>query len=105
MDTNNIKFVGFSADGQFKKAYKQRENPMSLESFCTAVNQPTTSSCCSCCRQDVKVFAVQPVGVAQIKTIILSLCYECLKSLPAELEIINIDSNGAPPALIYGSEV
>jgi len=98
MDT--IKFLGYSADGSFKNAYKHRENPIELETFFNAVNQ-VTSSGCSCCRQDVRVFAIQPVGIVQIKPTVLSLCTECLRSLPQELEVINIDSNGATPALIY----
>lgn len=108
MDNINIKFLGYSADGSFKRAYKKRENPMSLETFFSAVNQATVGGC-SCCKQDVIVFAVQPVGIPQIKPTALSLCVECLRSLPVELEVINIDCNGAPPLLIdkiYGdSEV
>lgn len=100
MDTNNIKFVGFSADGQFKMAYKHRESPMSLEAFYGAVNQATAGGCC-CCKKDVRVYCIYPVGIVQIKTKVLSLCCECLRSLPKELEVINIDSNGSPPTIIH----
>lgn len=97
---DNIKFLGYSADGTIKKALRNRKNPMSLETFYTAVNQATIGGC-SCCKHDAKVYCIQPVGIVQIKATALSLCIECLRSLPTELEVINIDSNGAPPALIY----
>ncbi len=100
MDINNINFVGFSADGQFKRAYKHRENPMLLETFYGAVNQATAGGC-SCCKKDVRVYCIYPVGIVQIKIKVLSLCEECLRSLPKELKVINIDSNGSPPTLIY----
>lgn len=96
----DIKFWGYSPDGSFKRACKNRENPMKLETFYNAVNQGTVGGC-SCCTQDVRVYAIYPVGLQQIKQTVLSLCYECLRSLPTDLKVINIDSNGAPPALIY----
>lgn len=96
---DNIKFLGYSADGTFKKALKNRENPMKLETFYNVVNQVTSSGCCSCCNQEVIVYAVQPVSLP-IKTTVLSLCTECLRSLPVELEVINLSSKGAPPLLI-----
>lgn len=105
MDT--IRFVGYFADGPFKQALKNRKTPMELETFFTAVNQAAAGGC-SCCTQDVRVYAIYSVGLQQIKQSVLSLCTECLKSLPVELEVINIDSNGSPPALIdkiYSSEV
>ena len=98
---DNIRFVGYFADGQFKQALKNRENPMELETFFTTVNQGAVGGCCCCMQQEVRVYAIYPVGLQQIKQSVLSLCTECLKSLPVELEVINIDSNGAPPALIY----
>jgi hypothetical protein len=97
----DIKFIGYSADRQLRKACNQRENPMELKNFYNAVNQDTASGC-SCCKKDtVRVYAIQPVGIPQIKPSVLSLCAECLRSLSTDLMVINIDSNGAPPALIY----
>lgn len=98
---DNIKFLGYSADGTFKKALRNRKNHMNLETLYKAVNEDTISGCCSCCKQDNIVYAVQPVGIPQIKTTALSICDECASRLPVELTIINLDSNGAPPALIY----
>jgi len=104
---DNIKFLGNSADGQFKAALRHRKTPIELEAFYNAVNQ-VSNGCCSCYKQDVKVFAVQPVGLP-IKATVLSLCDECLRSLPMELTVINISGKGSPPLLIdkiYGdSEV
>ncbi|MBC2581775.1 hypothetical protein [Clostridium sp. DJ247] len=96
---DNIKFLGYFADGTFKKACKQRENPTSLDTFYNAVNQATASGCCSCCKQEVIVYAVQPVELP-IKPAVLSLCVECLSSLPIALEVINLSSHGAPPLLV-----
>lgn len=107
MDNINIKFAGYFSDGTMKNALKHRENPMDLETFFKAVNQTTTSGC-SCCKQDVRVYCIMPVGIPQIKPTTLSLCYKCLKALPEAFEVINIDSNGCPPTLInrtYKSEV
>lgn len=103
----NIKFVGYSSDGTMKNALKHRTYNTSLETFYGAVNQDS-SGCCSCCKHDdVKVYCIQPVSLP-IKATALSMCYECLKSLPIELTVINLDSDGAPPLLIdrmYESEV
>ena len=78
-----------------------------LETFYNAVNQSTTSGCCSCCKQEVIVYAVQPVGLP-IKPTVLSLCVECARRIPVALEVINLSSKGAPPLLvdkIYSSVV
>lgn len=97
---NNIKFLGYASDFNLKQALKHRKYTMSLKDFYNNVNQ-TTSSGCSCCKQDgVKVYCILPVGLP-IKPIALSLCAECLQSLPMALTVINLDSNGAPPTLIY----
>ena len=110
MDNNNdnIKFVGYSADGTLKQALKNRKYTMDLKDFYNAVNQASSSGC-SCCKQDdVKVYCIQLVGLAPIKPTVLSLCDECLKSLPIELTVINLSSKGSPPLLIdrqYESEV
>lgn len=93
---NNIKFLGNFSDGTLKKACKQRENPTSLDTFYNAVNQATASRCCSCCKQEVIVYAVE----LPIKPAVLSLCVECLSSLPLALEVINLSSHGAPPLLV-----
>lgn len=99
MDSNNIKFVGYSADGTMKTALKHRDNPIKLDTFYNAVNQDS-SNCCSCCKKEnIILYAILPVGLP-IKATALSLCDECLRSLPVELTVINIDSNGAPPQLI-----
>ena len=104
MDNNNIKvkvnFVGYAGDGTLKRALKSRKNPMDLETFYYVVNQTTTCGC-SCCNQDVKVYAIYVVGIPQIKSTTLSLCSECARALPEELTVISVDSNGAPPTLIY----
>jgi hypothetical protein len=96
---NNIRFVGYCADGTLRQALKHRKYAMNLKDFYNAVNQ--ASSGCSCCKQDdVKVYCMQPVGLL-IKQTVLSLCVNCISNkLPIELTIINIDSNGAPPLLI-----
>lgn len=102
MDKNNIniKFARYFADGTLKSALKHRVNPMELESFCNAVNQEGTG--CSCCKNDtVRVYAIYPIGIVQIKPTILSLCAECCSKLPTKLEVINIDSCGTPPTLIH----
>ncbi len=104
---DNIKFLGYSADGTLKQALKNREKPMYLETFYDAVNQTTDSNCCSCCKQEVTIYAVQPVSLP-IKPTVLSLCAECISKLPMELTAINLSGNGAPPLLvdkIYESEV
>lgn len=100
MDNNiNIKFMGYSDAGTLKQALKSRNFNMNLATFYKSVNQ-TTNSGCSCCKQDnVNLYCIQPISLP-IKPVVLSLCVECLKSLPLELTIINIESNGAPPALI-----
>jgi hypothetical protein len=101
MDTNNIKFLGYGADGLFQKACKQRENPMNLQCFFNAVNQDTTNGCCSCCKQDgVVVYAVMQWGLP-IKPNSLSLCVNCVRKLPLALKVHNLGSNGAPPMLGY----
>lgn len=93
---DNIKFLGYFADGTFKKACKRRENPTILDTFYNAVNQATASGCC---KQEVIVYAVQPVELP-IKPTVLSLCVGCLSSLPLALEVINLSSHGAPPLLV-----
>lgn len=98
---NSIKFIGYFADGSLKQALKNRKNPMALETFYNAVNQ--ASNGCSCCKkEDAKVYAIQPVGIPQIKPTMLSICDECCSKLPTALKVINLDSNGTPPTLIYG---
>lgn len=75
---------------------------MALEDFYDAVNQTTTTGGCSCCKQDnVIVYAIYVVGIEPIKPSTLSLCSECCSHLPSALKVISIDSNGAPPTLIY----
>ena len=96
MDINNIKFLGYCYPAVLRKTAKQRENPMSLKSFCSAVNQDTTNGCCSCCKQAVKVYAVMPWGLP-IKPDTLSLCLDCVRKLPNMLDVHNLYSNGAPP--------
>jgi hypothetical protein len=108
MDNNiNIKFVGYSDAGTMKNALNHRTYTVNLETFYNAVNQDS-SGCCSYCKQEThKLYCIQPVSLP-IKHTALSMCYECLKSLPIELTVINIDSNGSPPLLIdrqYESEV
>jgi hypothetical protein len=100
MDNNiNIKFVGYAGDGTMKNALKHRTYAISLEDFYNAVNQDS-SGCCSCCKQEnIILYAIQPV-LLPIKATAVSLCYECLKSLPLELTVIGVDCNGAPPQLI-----
>lgn len=100
MDTNNIKFLGYAPDRTFQKACKKHENPLSLESFFGAVNQDTANGCCSCCKQEVKVFAMMQYNLP-IKPGTLGLCVECASKLPLELEVHNLGSNGAPPMLAY----
>ena len=102
MDNNNIsvRFLGHFSDGTMKNALKHRENLMDLKTFFNAVNQ-TNDGGCSCCKQDVKVYCIMPLGIPQIKPTTLSLCYGCLKALPEPLRVINIDSNGCPPTLVY----
>ncbi len=57
MDNNiNIKFLGHSSDGQLKQALKHRNYSMDLKEFYNAVNQ-TTSSGCSCCKQETHKLA------------------------------------------------
>lgn len=106
MDNNNVKidanFVGYAADGILKSALKNRTNPMELETFYEAVNQDTTTGKCSCCKQEnLILYAIYVAGVPQIKHSTLSLCSECCSHLPSALKVISIDSNGAPPTLIY----
>lgn len=97
---NSIKFIGYFADGSLKQALKNRKNPMALKTFYSAVNQACNG--CSCCKnEDAKVYAIQPVGIVQIKPTILSLCSECYSKLPTDFMVINLDNNGTPPALIY----
>lgn len=60
---DNIKFLGYFSDGTLKKACKQCKNPTSLDTFYNAV---------------------QPVELP-IKSAVLSLCVECLSSLPLAL--------------------
>ena len=101
---NNIKFLRYSADGIFKEACKQHKNPLELEISYSAEYQMTSSSCC---KQDTIIFSLLPVEL-QIKPTVLSLCSECASRLPLTLEVINLSSNGASPALvdkIYSSEV
>jgi hypothetical protein len=104
---DNIKFLGYSADGTFKNALKTRKKHGTLEDFYNKVNQ-ASSNCCSCCKQEnITLYAVQPVGLP-IKPTVLSICYECLKLLPKELTVINLSGKGSPPLLIdrqYESEV
>ncbi len=108
MDSNNnnnnnisINFVGYAGGHSMKKALKNRTYAINLEDFYKAVNQDTTSSgCCSCCKQEnIILYAIQPV-LMPIKATALSLCDECLRSLPLELTVIGVDCNGAPPQLI-----
>jgi len=102
MDNNNninISFVGYASDRNMKKALKHRTYAINLEDFYNAVNQDS-SGCCSCCKQEnVILYALQPV-LLPIKATALSLCDECLRSLPLELTVIGVDCNGAPPQLI-----
>lgn len=99
----NISFVGYASDKTMQNALKNQENPIKLETFYNAVNQTTTSGCCSCCKKETRVYAIYPVRLP-IKAKVLSICYECLKALPKSLTVININSNGAPPALISQCE-
>lgn len=93
-----IKFLGYAPDKNFKMACTtERTDPMPLESFYAAVNQPTTDKCCSCCKQEVVMYAVMPVDLP-IKAYVLSLCLDCCRRLPDELEVVI--SCGAPPQLI-----
>lgn len=95
----NIKFMGYSGDGQLKRVLKHRNYSMDLETFYNAVNH-TTNSGCSCCKQDTSdLYCIQPVSLP-IKPTVLSLCVECLESLPSGLSVINISGRGAPPQLI-----
>ena len=100
MDNNNIKFVGHAGDRHLKNALRHRNNPMDLETFFTNVNQAADGGC-SCCKQDTKVYCIMPIGISQIKPTALALCAECCSQLPTTLTVINVDSCGAPPALIY----
>lgn len=103
MDIKNINFLGYAPDKTFKKAVKARVNPMELEAFFKAVNQDTDIGCCSCCKQeDVVVYAVMQYGLPiKPNTLSLSLCVECARRLPLELDVHNLSSNGAPPMLAY----
>lgn len=112
MDNNNnivkldAKFVGYAADRTLKNALKNRTNPMALEDFFKAINQTTATGGCSCCKQDnLILYAVYVVGIKQIRHSTLSLCSECCSHLPTGLRVVSIDSNGAPPTLIYNKEV
>jgi hypothetical protein len=70
---------------------------LELEVFYNAVDQ--NGGGCSCCKkQEVRLYAIFNGGLP-IKTDVMALCDACISRLPAELEIINISSNGAPPAL------
>lgn len=97
---NNTKSIGNSADGQFKVALKARESSVKLETFYNAVNQASSSNCCSCCSKETLVYAVK-TGLLPIKPTIINLCGECLASLPNELSVINLNSIWSPPLLIY----
>lgn len=103
----DIKFVGYSDAGTLKQALKHRTYNISLEDFYSAVSQDS-SNCCSCCKQEnITLYCVQPVSLP-IKHTALSMCYECLKSLPIQLTVINLSGKGAPPLLIdriYESKV
>lgn len=102
MDNNNnisINFVGYSSNSDMKKALKNRTYATSLEDFYSAVNQDS-NGCCSCCKQEnVILYAILPV-LLPINATALSLCDECLMSLPLELTVIGVDCNGAPPQLV-----
>lgn len=101
MDNNNlnIKFVGYSDGGTLKQALKNRNYNMDLETFYNAVNQTTTCGC-SCCKQDtVNLYCIQPISLP-IKPTVLSLCVECLQSLPLILTVIGVDCGGSPPQLV-----
>jgi hypothetical protein len=100
MDNNiSISFLGYSDAGTMRNALKNRTYNTSLKDFYNAVNQDS-SNCCSCCKQEnIPLYCVQPV-LMPIKATALSLCDECLRSLPLELTVINIDCNGTPPTLI-----
>lgn len=101
MDNNNnlsINFMGHSADGRLKDTLKHRNYNMDLETFYKSVNQ-TTNTGCSCCKQDTTdLYCIQPISLP-IKPTVLSLCVECLKSLPLGLSVINLSGRGAPPQL------
>ena len=100
MDKNiSVKFLGHSGDGQLKQALKNRNYNMDLATFYKSVNQTTTCGCC-CCKQDTTdLYCIQPISLP-IKPAVLSLCVECLKSLPLGLSVINLNGRGAPPQLI-----
>jgi hypothetical protein len=104
---DNIKFLGYCADGTLKMALKTRKKHGTLEDFYKSVNQMSSSGC-SCCRKEThKLYCIQPVGLP-IKPTILSLCDECIRQLPEALTIINLSGKGSPPLLIdkiYESEV
>jgi hypothetical protein len=82
-----------------KNALKHRTYDINLDEFYDKVNQTTSSGCCSCCKKETTIYAIQPV-LLPIKAKVLSICDECLKSLPFELTVIGVDCNGAPPQLI-----
>jgi len=100
----DIKFLGYHADDRFIKSYRDRTAYMDLEKFYSAVNS-INSGGCSCCKDEVTVYAVDVGSVPLIKPDHLSICVECVGGLPKELVIFNLGSNGAPPVLRIKDEV
>lgn len=103
MDNNNsnisINFVGYAGDRNMKNVLKNRTYAIYLDEFYDKVNQDNTSGCCSCCKKETTIYAILPV-LLPIKDTALSLCDECLRSLPLELTVIGVDCGGAPAQLI-----
>ena len=97
------KFLGYHADEIFITTYKNRTESMDLEKFYSAVNS-INSGGCSCCKQDVMIYAVDVASVPLIKPDWLSICVVCVGGLPRELVIFNLGSNGVPPVLGFKDE-
>lgn len=85
------------SDNDFIKSYADGTEPIELDALWDTVNQ-STSSGCSCCKREVRAYAVHN-WITKIKQEILSLCVECARKLPVKLELINLYANGVPVAI------
>jgi hypothetical protein len=76
--------MSYCSDYELKDAYAARAIPMEFEAFYDNVNQGGRG--CSCCKQDARLYAVYAASLP-IKPDMLSLCLECLRRLPDDLEV------------------
>jgi hypothetical protein len=75
-------------------------NLIKLEDFYAAINRYSKYKYCSYCTKETLVYAVK-TGLLPIKPTVINLCGKCLELLPNELSVINLNSIGSPPLLIY----